>query len=149
MAKNRSVLRFGGAASTNDVKLVFHYGAHVGHQDPEMRFVQNNDVVQLDGSVSPSILRFGITNDFTLARGVSMEVSCTHQDVDSHFRIEEDASLRASGNFGNGYYHIAGTIFGGLSIEQGMRRFIFERENALMVTSCIFHDASEKQFFFI
>ena len=148
MSENRSILRFGGAASTNDVKLVFHYGAYIGHQDPETRFVQNNDVVQLDGNLSPPIRRFGIFNDFTLARGASMEVSCTYQDVNSHLRIEEDASLMASGNFGNGYYHIAGTVLGSLSIEQGMRRFIFERENALMVGSCIFHDGSEKKFFF-
>lgn len=148
LTENKSVLQFGGEALTNDVKLVFHHGAQVGHQDPAVRFVQNGDVFQYEGSSASTVRRFGIVNDFTLASGAKMDVFCTHQAVDSHFRIEQGASLKANGNFGNGYYHIAGSISGDLAIEQGMRRFIFERENTLSVNSCRFYDGSEKKFFF-
>ena len=145
---NRSVLRFGGDAVTNDVEVVFHYGAYVGHDDPSVRFVQNANLTQLNGSNGSTVQRTYVIGDFTIASGCLMDVFSTHQPADGHFRIEEGAKLKANGNFGNGYYHIAGEITGDLAIEQGMRRFIFERENALLVNSCRFYDGSEKKFYF-
>ena len=148
LTENRSTLTFGGDAVTNDVKLVFHHGAYFGHEDPSVRFVQNADLTQLNGSSASTVRRAYVIGDFTLASGCLMDVFCTHQPVDGHFRIEEGARLKANGNFGNGYYHIAGEIVGELAIEQGMRRFIFERENTLNVNSCRFYDGSEKKLFF-
>ena len=145
---NRSVLCFGGDAVTNDVELVFHHGAYFGHDDPAVRFVQNADLTQLNGSNGSTVQRAYVIGDFTIASGCLMDVFSTHQPAEGHFRIEEGAKLKANGNFGNGYYHIAGVITGDLAIEQGMRRFIFERANTLSVNSCRFYDGSEKKLFF-
>lgn len=148
LTENRSTLTFGGDAVTNDVKLVFHHGAYFGYEDPSVRFVQNADLTQFDGSSASTVRRAYVIGDFTVASGRLMDVYCTHQPAEGHFRIEEGAKLKANGNFGNGYYHIAGEIVGELAIEQGMRRFIFERENTLNVNSCRFYDGSEKKLFF-
>ena len=53
----------------------------------------------------------------------------THQFAGSHFRIEDGATFRGSGNFGAGTYHIAGDLMGRFSIEQTMNAFVFERAN--------------------
>ena len=147
LAENRSQLSFGGEALTNDVKLVFHYSAHVGYSDPQAQFVQNADVEQFNGG-SADRQRVYIVGDFTIAAPHVMNVFAVHQQVEGIMRIEEGAKLKANGNFGNGYYYIYGDVSGSLAIEQGMRRFIFHRENALSVGDCRFYDGSEKKFFF-
>jgi hypothetical protein len=147
LAENRSQLSFGGEALTNDVKLVFHYGAHVGYSDPQAQFVQNADVEQFNGG-SADRQRVYIVGDFTIAAPHVMNVFAVHQQAEGIMRIEEGAKLKANGNFGNGYYYIYGDVSGSLAIEQGMRRFIFYRENALSVGDCRFYDGSEKKFFF-
>ena len=148
LTENRSMLTFGGDAVSNDVKLIFHHGAYFGYEDPSVRFVQNADLTQLDGSSTPEVQRAYMIGDFTIAAPHTMNVYATHLGVDNVLRIEEGATLKANGNFGNGYYYIAGNITGDLAIEQGMRKFVFERENALNVNSCRFYDGSEKKFFF-
>lgn len=148
MTENRSTLTFGGDAVTNDVKLVFHHGAYFGYEDMLTRFVQNADVEQLNGGSASFVQRAYIVGDFTIAAPHVMNVYAVHQQVDGVLRIEEGAKLKSNCNFGNGYYHIYGEIAGDLAIEQGMRRFIFYRDNALSVSSCRFYDGSEKKFFF-
>ena len=57
VTKNRSTLTFGGDAVTNDVELVFHYGAYFGYEDPSVRFVQNANLTQLNGASAQTVQR--------------------------------------------------------------------------------------------
>ena len=149
LASNYSTLRFGGDATTNNAPIAFNYGFCIYHEDPAVRFVQNNGITQSNGGVGGA-QRGKIWNDFTIASNCTVSVYCTQQNADGAIRIERGALLKlASGNFGNGYYYIDGEVSGMLAIEQGMRRFVFNRANALSgVTECRFYDGSEKKFFF-
>ncbi|MBQ6915436.1 MAG: hypothetical protein IJQ65_06925 [Kiritimatiellae bacterium] len=142
---NKSYLYFDGPdAVTNDCALLFNYGCQMGHLDPAVRFVQANNVVQKGGSTS-GYGRFGLRNDLTLAAGCTLDIgaSGTSSADGSTFRIEEGATVKASGNFGGGTYRIAGYYSGTLSIEQGMREFVFERADTISTSSYLrYYDAS-------
>lgn len=130
---NLSRLYFDGPdAVSNDCALVFNYGCQMGHLDPEVRFVQANNVVQRNGSTA-GYGRFGIRNDLTIAAGCSLNIGSagTSLAVDAKLRIEDGATLNACGNFGSGTYYMAGDYVGYFNIEQCMKAFVLERENTI------------------
>lgn len=147
-ANNLSTLFFGGDAVTNDVPLSFSYGFRMGHLDPDVRFVQNADIVQEQGAAI-NLQYAGITNDFTIASNRTVSVNTLRLLNDAVIRIPLGATLHnANANLGTGFYYIDGKITGGLAIEQCMKRFVFGRDEVLEVTECRFYDGSDKRFFF-
>jgi hypothetical protein len=73
-AEHCSVLAFGGPAVTNEVPLVFNYGAYLYHQDPSVRFVQTGNVTQNNGLTDKVVRRFRLANDVTLAAPAVMSI---------------------------------------------------------------------------
>lgn len=149
LANNYSVLRFGGDALTNDAALVFNYGFHIGHLDASRTVVFNNDVVQKSGAYDPQERNARFLAHVAIASNATMTVHTPRLQENVELHIERGATLNSSwGTYGNGYVYDDGTWNCTLAIEQGTRRFVFERENAITAADCKFYDASDKKFFF-
>ena len=149
LANNYSMLRFGGDALTNDAAIVFNYGFRIGHLEPSRTVVMNNDVVQKSGAYDPLERNARFLGNIAIATNATMTVHTPYLNSDVELRIERGATLNSSwGTYGNGYVYDDGTWNCTLAIEQGTRRFVFERENAITAADCKFYDASDKKFFF-
>ena len=149
LANNYSMLRFGGYALTNDAAIVFNYGFRIGHLEPSRTVVMNNDVVQKSGAYDPLERNARFLGNVAIATNATMTVHTPYLNSDVELRIERGATLNSSwGPYGNGYVYDDGSWKCTLAIEQGTRRFVFGRENAISASDCKFYDASDKKFFF-
>lgn len=146
---SRSSLFFDGETVTqNDVELQFFAAAVFGHQDPNVEFIQNNNVTVSNTEASPSVRRMSLKNKILLTGGHEMRVSSISMQENAVLTIEENATLYANGNFGSGSYVINGRYVGNMAIEQCMHLLKTGRDNALQVPNFFTYDGSLMAFEF-
>lgn len=139
---NNCYLWFDGEAVSNEVELIVHYNIRMGHRDPTVRFVQANTITHWDGSTAGS-RRFGYTNDFTIASGVTANIYTIQAcEPDAKFRIEDGAKVISHGIYGSSDWYIDGDYSGEMRLEQSVDNLYFGKDNAVDLSYFLYYDAS-------